>query len=355
MLRRAATAALVLSVVARAAAADPQPADPGSSATTAPAPAPAPAPVPAPTPAPGTAAGTPGPTDPAVMLDVEPPPVDHRALSLGVLGGAYVGVAAWMYVAWYYNKPTIPSWKFGGDGWLGDGTYAGGEDKFGHAWGDYTFARLGTQLLRHEGWSPLTASIISSSLSFTAFFFVEVKDGFFYEFSPSDLTGDAVGSVLALIMDNFPAIDDAFDYRVEWFPSVAFRRAPSSDFVEDYSGERFMLAYKPRSIRAVRESDGLLRYVQYIDPVIGFESRNYKPTPPPGDSVPRRQEIFIGVSLDMQAVFDDLLGRAHGHAAKTARGVTHTVFEFANLPFTSTPVVSYNHSPDEMDYWGAFR
>jgi hypothetical protein len=102
-------------------------------------------------------------------------------------------------------------------------------------------------------------------------------------------------------MDNIPALDDAFDYRVEWFSSIAFRRAPNADFVEDYSGERFMLAYKPRSIRAIRDAD------------------------------------------------------AHGHGAKVAQGVTYTVFEFANLPFTSTTVVSYNHSPDEPDFWGAFR
>lgn len=279
------------------------------------------------------------------------PPKDHRKLSLAILGGAYLTIATWMYFAWYRDRPTLPQWKFGGDGWLGDTTYAGGEDKFGHAWGDYTFARLGTKLLRRMGWEQKPASIISSAASFTAFFFVEVKDGFFYEFSPSDLSGDAVGSALALAMDNWPALDDAIDFRVQWFPSQAYRKACSAnasggeclDFVEDYSGQRYLLAWKPRSLDAIRNSTTWTKYLQIVDPVIGFDTRNYKPTPI--GPAPRRQEIYIGISLDLQAVFD-------AWTSGGVRSVGHEVFEFANVPFTTLPLATYTHSPDEPDGFG---
>jgi hypothetical protein len=291
-----------------------------------------------------------------------PPDDDHRVASLAIIGGTYVGVGAWMYFAWYHDRPTLPSWKFGGDGWLGDTTYAGGEDKFGHFWGDYTFARLGTKFLRRSGWAPLPASLISSATSLAAFTLVEVKDGFYYEFSPSDLSGDIAGSVLAVLVDNWPALDDAFDFRVQWYPSPRYRAACNAkptggeclDFVEDYSGQRYVFAYKPRSIDAIRTSATWTRYLQFVDPVIGFDSRNYKPAPAVGDDAPRRQEIFIGLSLDMQAVIDDWLDGRRG-AAASARGVAHTVFEFANVPFTTLPVSSYTHSPDEPDHFGWFE
>jgi hypothetical protein len=289
---------------------------------------------------------------------------DHRVVGAVVLGSVYVGIAAWMKFAWYTNQPTLPEWRWGDEGWFGDKTYAGGADKFGHAWGAYVFSRLGTKLLRETGWPEREASVISATASMVAFTLVEVKDGYYYEGSSSDLTGDAVGTALSLLMDNWPALDAALDYRVQWTPSIGYRRMCSQkgitssgclDFVEDYSGERFMFAYKPRSIRAVRESDGPLRYLQYVDPVLGFQSHDYKPLPEATDTVPRRQEIFIGVSLDLQAFFDDVLGHSTSRAARITRGITHTVFEYANLPFTSSPVLSYNHSPDEADFVGAFR
>ena len=35
---------------------------------------------------------------------------------------------------------------------------------------------------------------MASSLCFSFFFFVEVKDGFYYEFSPSDMVGNTAGA-----------------------------------------------------------------------------------------------------------------------------------------------------------------
>ena len=288
---------------------------------------------------------------PDASIEAAPEPVaDHRALSAVGLGATYITLGAWAWYAWYHNKPTLPHWKFGGDGWMGDTTYAGGADKFGHFWANLTFGRLGTDLLRKGGWGKLSSSLVASGLCLTFFFGVEVKDGFYYEFSPSDMTGNTIGSLLAVAMSNWPALDDALDVRVQWDPSIGWRRAPNANFVEDYSGETYLFAYKPRSLKAIRDADGPVHYLEFVNPVIGFGSHNYKPTPLPGDTVPRRQELFIGLTIDMQAVVDEVFRGHTSRAARYTQNVGHTIFEFANLPYTALPVVGYNHSPDEMDY-----
>src|ERR1700733_7834039 len=131
------------------------------------------------------------------------------------LGWAYVIFAAWTFVAWYRQRKPLAQYKWGGDGWLGQTTYAGGADKFGHAWATMSLARLGTYMLREwGGYDPTKASLVSTTMSELLFVGVEVKDGFYWEFSFSDLTGDSVGAVLALLLDNFPRLDELFDFRV---------------------------------------------------------------------------------------------------------------------------------------------
>src|SRR3569832_1288042 len=139
-----------------------------------------------------------------------PPPAPHRAAAALALGGAYVtwGIAEWF--ALYQNKPRLP-FSVGSEGWFSDTSYAGGADKFGHMWANLTYSRIGTDVLRLGGWDTLPASIASASLSFGFFFLVEVKDGLFHVFSYSDLAGNAAGDLLAIAMENFPALDAALD------------------------------------------------------------------------------------------------------------------------------------------------
>jgi Predicted periplasmic lipoprotein (DUF2279) len=296
----------------------------------------------------GGAVVVPDPVQEAARIEAasEPPVSDHRIASGLALGGIYTGLATWAYFAWYYNRPNLPAFKFGGDGWLGPNTYAGGADKFGHFWANLTFSRLGTDLLRAGGWGKLSSSLIASGLSLSFFFFVEVKDGYYYEFSPSDMTGNTLGALLAVAMSNWPALDDAIDFRVQWFPSKQFRRQLSVNFVEDYSGETYLLAFKPRSIRAIREGDWSVRWLEFVNPVIGYETRGYKPAPLPEDMEVRHQNLFFGVTVDMQAVVDETLGRSSSHGARVAASILHTGFEFGNLPFTT--IHGGTRSPDEL-------
>ena len=303
---------------------------------------------------PPTAGAAPAPAAPPPAIDPEPANLTYHPIASAVtLGGIYAGFSAWAYLAWYVKHKPLGYFKWGGDGWLGDTTYAGGADKFGHAWATMGLTRLGTALLSgYGGYDHLGSSLVSAALAETLFFFVEVKDGFFYEFSYSDLAGDTTGMLLALLFDNVPRLDEMFDYRVEYFPSHEYLANVSGgngynrlNIAEDYSGETYLLAYHLGSIHALRDQSWGT-WSRFVDLTLGFETRGYKPTPPeaaPGAS--HHQNLFFGVSFNAQGLFDWLLEDQPSNAARTTRKVTHAVFEMFNLPFTSHSVLEYSHSP----------
>lgn len=280
------------------------------------------------------------------------------------LGGLYAGFTAWTYFAWYRQHRPLEQYRFGcffcdgkdgnvkiwsKDGWFGSQRYAGGADKLGHAWANMGLTRAGVEILNQWGGYDRTRSIwVSGALSELLFFGVELKDGAYYEFSFGDLTFNTLGVALGMAMSHWPRLDEFLDFRVEYWPSDAYRSQFSEgntgknvNFAEDYSGETYLLAFHLGAIERLRES----RYggwSKYVDVVAGFGARGYKPEPPVGaEPYEERQEMFLGLSLNAQGVFDALLeGRSRG-----ARKFTHGLFEVMNLPFTSLPVLQHEQRP----------
>jgi len=277
----------------------------------------------------------------------------HPTAAWIALGSAYAAFVGWMYVAWYQgHRDLAGGFKWGGDGWLGPETYAGGADKFGHAWSTMALARAGTELLHQwGGYGKTKASLISTSLALALFIGVEVRDGFTYEFSFSDATGDALGALAALALSNWPRLDELFDYRVEYFPSRMFRRVVAGDapcpsghcsrwnIAEDYSGQTYLLAFHLGGIHALRDAR-LGGWTRFVDVALGFRSRDYKPPPYPASAADPRQEVFLGVTLNAQGVFNRLLER---HPA--LRKVTHGTFEVFNVPYTTLPLLEWENRP----------
>ena len=285
----------------------------------------------------------------------QPAQPDHRTAAAATLGGLYGGFMAWMYYAWYRKHKPLAGYKFGGDGWLGDETYAGGADKCGHAWATMSLARLGTYILRDYGGYDGKASILASTaLAELLFIGVEVKDGFFFEFSYSDLAGDTTGALLALAFELWPRLDEMFDYRVQYSPSSAYAHQVNNagsplggklNIAEDYSGQTYLLAYHLGSIHALRD----MRYgwlARFVDVAVGFETRGYKPEPASGELPPadHHQHLFIGISLNAQGLLDWAL---EGNKHENLRMLSHATFEVFNLPFTSIPIpgLGVDHSP----------
>jgi hypothetical protein len=276
----------------------------------------------------------------------EPPVADHRLAAALTLGGLYAGFTTWTYFAWYRKHKPLAQFKWGGDGWLGLQTYAGGADKFGHAWATMSLARLGTEMLHQwGGFTKLTSTIVATALSEALFLGVEVKDGFFYEFSFSDATGDTLGALAAAAFSLWPRLDELFDYRVEYWPSAAYRRqfdGGNVNVAEDYTGETYLLALHLGALH-VLEDYNWGGWMRFVDVAVGFGTRGYKPDPP-STMLPdyeHHQNIYFGLSLNAQGVFDALFdGRS-----RVARKLTHGLFEVFNAPFTFVPVLENSRTP----------
>jgi hypothetical protein len=298
--------------------------------------------------------------DPAVIED-------HRTRAAIELGSFYAGFSVWAYFAWYRNHPPLSNYKFGGDGMFGVETYAGGADKLGHAWATMALARLGSSVLTEGGWDHTRSALLSAGLSELLFLNVEIRDGFYFEFSYGDLAMDTVGMFAALALELSPKLDEMFDYRVQYFPSPRYIEnldgganhdgSPSCpktacsrwNIAEDYSGQTYFLAFHPSSIHALRDS----RYgawSRFVDVGVGFQSRDYKPPPDPGNKLNAHQTLFVGVSLNVQGVID-WLGRDGKH--ETLRKIGHGLFEVFNLPYTIGGLGVTRYAPDKPNHGGA--
>ncbi len=290
----------------------------------------------------------------AVLTNVaDDQPADHRVVAGVGMGALYATLCTFSFYAWYAQHKPLAQYKFGGDGWLGYRTYAGGADKFGHAWSTMALARLGTEILSAGGYDRNTSILVGTALSELYFIGVEVSDGFYFEFSFSDATGDTVGMLLALALMYSPRLDEMFDFRVQYLPSPEYRYdlttpgAPGRlNIDDDYNGQTYLLAYHLGSIHALRDMKyGTL--ARFVDITAGFDTRGYKPTPVTGDlpAMDHHQNLFIGVSLNAQGLFDWLLeGRHH----EGLRKVSHGVFEVFNIPKTSAAVLEYTRTPTEL-------
>lgn len=274
------------------------------------------------------------------------PATDHKIAAAATLGGIYAGFATWTYFAWYRKHKPLSQFRWGGDGWLGLQTYAGGADKFGHAWATMSLARAGTELLHQwGGYSPVTSTLAATALSELLFLVVEVKDGYYYEFSFSDATGDTLGALAAVALSLSPRLDEMFDYRVEYWPSEAYRRqfdGGNVNVAEDYSGETYLLAFHLGAIHALRDQPWG-GWSRFVDIAAGFGTRGYKPDPPSRmlPDYDHHQNLYLGISLNAQGLFDWLLG---GRSEPT-RKLTHGMFEVFNVPFTFVPMVQDSRTP----------
>ena len=295
--------------------------------------------------------------------EVEPPTVvDHKLASALTLGGFYVGFTTWTYFAWYRKHKPLSEFKWGcilcdgidgniklwsGEGWLGSKQYAGGADKLGHLWATMGLARFGTELLQWGGHDKLKAAIIGTALSEALFVGVEVKDGFYFEFSFGDLTFDTLGAVLGFALSMSPRLDELIDFRVEYWPSKAYRaqlEGGNVNIAEDYTGETYLLALHLGGIHQLRDWK-YGGWSRFVDVALGYGTRGYKPEQPPGaDPYPLSQHMSIGVSLNAQGFFDWLLpGRS-----RTGRKITHGLFEVFNVPYGSLPLLEHKQSPSGM-------
>lgn len=264
--------------------------------------------------------------DPAPIIDPAPArwakPV--AAASVAVTWGA---ATTWAYFAWFRGKDYDGSRiTFGG---LGASSYAGGADKLGHVWASYALSRMTTGILVEGGWPRLSSSLVATGLAELFFTLSEIEDMLLYQFEVGDEIANLLGGGLAIAMVNVPALDRLLDFRLEYFPSPEYRRRVRRDhdidFAQDYSGQSYMLALHVDALPL--QQPRWLEWTDYLDVVVGFQTRNYEPMPDP-PATPR-QELYVGVAIDMQHV----LGRLF--CPSTGRRIGDGVLEHLAVPFTT--------------------
>ncbi|MBA3540991.1 MAG: DUF2279 domain-containing protein [Deltaproteobacteria bacterium] len=289
---------------------------------------------------------------PATLLDHPPRHTTHHPIAaVATLAGVYLGFTTWTYFAWYRNvmkndeDPSKPPFVWGGDGLFGVTEYAGGSDKLGHAWATMTLGRAGTEtLVRFGGYDRVASAAIGAGLSELLFFGVEVKDGYYYQFSYGDFAFNTLGALLSFGLSVSPRFDELFDFRVEYWPSHEYRnqfKGGNVNVAEDYSGQIYMAALHLGGFHGLRDA----RYggwSRFVDVAIGFGTRGYKPDEPPGtlpeDRYEERQHMYAGLSLNAQGLFDWLLADTRSPVLRTTRKIAHGVFEVFNAPSTFVPL-----------------
>jgi hypothetical protein len=273
-----------------------------------------------------------------------------KIISASILGGIHTSFYVWAYFAWYRSRDRYENIQFLNEGWFGPNTYAGGADKLGHFYANYAFVRGAVRLLESGGWERKPALAMSALLTLGFFTAIEIKDGYHvgFGFSYQDIAANLTGNALATALLAFPALDRAIDLRIEYFPTGQFVRDLLDegvvDAAEDYSGQAFMIAYHLGSIGPLHRTR-YLGWTRYVDVVLGYRAIGYKPEPDDPVANPREQEVYLGLTLDMQA----LLGLWRKNISRDSVwgpvvGGTRGFMEYFQLPYTTLEMVDFNRN-----------
>ncbi len=281
-------------------------------------------------------------------------PPEHRKLALGIAGGVYGILYGYTYIAWYRRGEDSPTFQFHDEGWFGMDTYAGGADKLGHLWSNYALVRGVSGVLEWGGYSKKVSLMASTGLALGFFTLAEVKDAYKmqYGFSWSDMVMNLTGDALAIALELSPELDSMFDLRAEYFPSKPFRDSIAEEgpfnSSEDYTGQRYFLAFHLAAIEPLRENR-YLGWTEYFDVSVGFQAAHFKPEY--ADPADHSQSLFVGVALNFQRVIDNVLmppplsGRQAGTGVRALRMAS----ELIQVPYTTLRLGGFERTGPDLD------
>ena len=227
---------------------------------------------------------------------------------------AAIGFAEWDYGSHSFNTAN--------EGWFGGHTPYGGADKLGHVFTCYALASVYNRIYKDWGYSDNDAILLGSANSLLTMSAIEIGDGFSKSqgFSWQDEVMNTVGVGMAYLRHRFPAVRETVDFRWEWFPSPAARSGRRFDVLTDYSGQKFLLAFK---------LDGWLRtgspILKALEVQVGYYTRGYV-SGDNDDFHGQHRYGYMGLGLNMTYLIERLTGhRAWG------------VFDYFQMPYTYLP------------------
>jgi hypothetical protein len=241
-----------------------------------------------------------------------------------IIGGGGLAVFLYGQNKWWREGFT-GNFRSADEGWFGNGTYAGGTDKLGHAWGTYLGTRAVARVLELAGNDPAGALRLATWSALGAYTAIEVLDGYSkqYRFSKEDAIANAAGAALAVLLEKNPALDRVLDFRLH------YRRSPNAAFdpLSDYTGQTYLLVLKAGGMPRL-SSHPVLRYVEFA---AGYAARNFDEDPTLRET--RSRNLYFGISLNLSALLDDTAFRDTPRSSWTRR-LTSGALEVVQVPGT---------------------
>jgi hypothetical protein len=171
------------------------------------------------------------------------------------------------------------------------------------------------------------AGITSATLSVG----VEVLDGFTkkYGFSPEDVVMNLTGIGTGIILENYPYLDNLFDFRLKYWPSDDAIRLKEYDSFSDYTGQTYLLITKASGILPLRQT----KWLRYLELAVGYGTRGYQPTDGT-NSEPKKRNFYYGLSLNLSQLLNDTLFKQNPTSSYT-KLITEQVLEYLQMPGTA--------------------
>jgi hypothetical protein len=260
---------------------------------------------------------------------MEPDDRNLRWKNAAVIGGIALAVGAYGSMNWWDEGMTSsPGTRH--EGWFGQGTYAGGTDKLGHAFITYSGTRLLASAFEGLGNNPAHSLRLAAWTSFGILTAVEIADSFStkWRFSYEDVLSNAAGVALALLQEKYPSFDALLDFRLLYSKSDDAKRLGESNVVGDYSGQTYLLAFKADGVPRLRD----VPLVRYVELLVGYNTRGYEPNDGTMNDPHRR--IYYGIGINLSRLLSDTVFRGGLKGGKIQRG-TDTVLEFLEVPGTA--------------------
>ncbi len=234
-----------------------------------------------------------------------------NATAVGVIAG--LGV-----VNWDYGKS---SFRTHNEGWFDYDDHYGGADKLGHVFGAYSLTAVYKNIYEHWGYSEEQAIWGGALSSWSLMTLTEIGDGFSSSqgFSWEDEVMNTAGVAMAYLRYRFPCLKDKVDFRMEWFPSPLFRDGERNDPFTDYSGQKYLLAFKPDGF--IKTKNPVLKALEVH---LGYYTRGYTSDDLHFDGKHRIGYIAIGLNVTY------LMEKLTGHRASS-------FFNYIQVPYTYIP------------------
>ncbi len=245
----------------------------------------------------------------------------RAVIAAGTLAVAIYGTQAW------WSDGLTSDFGFTNEGWFGQDTYAGGADKLAHGYTGYAATRLFARGLEWAGNDVGRALRLGAIAALGIMTGVEIMDGLNrgYKFSYEDAVMNVAGVGLAVWLEKNRRWDDLLDFRLQYWPTDARRRAGEVKVKGEYDGHTYLLVAKASGVPALRGSP----WLRYLELAVGYGTVGYE-----AEHIGSRH-IYYGLSLNLSEILANTVFRHIPREKSRVRRMTETALELLQVPGTA--------------------